>query len=197
MKYIKIKHIQTKYMIYINDEPIGPLYQSDVNNLELSDESEISDEKAEKVIDCVYRRASNYIMNLLEKSEIAVNDVRFKLKYKCFNDDITERVISMLYDYNYLNDERYAEVYTRKYCSQKSRNMIVRELKQKGIDSPEAVNIVDEIFAQEEVDEGEIVRKLIEKKYGNPDLSDEKTRMKVMSYLARRGFRLKDEFLFD
>ncbi len=197
MKYIKIRHIKTKYMIYIDDEALGPLYQSDISNLELTDESEISDEKADKVIDCVYRRASNYIMNLLEKSEIAVNDVRFKLKYRGYNDEITERVISMLYEYNYLNDERYAEVYTRKYCTQKSRNMILRELKQKGIDSPDALRIIDELLEQEEVDEAEIVRKLIEKKYGNPDLSDEKTRMKVISYLARRGFRLKDEYLYD
>ena len=40
------------------------------------------------------------------------------------------------------------------------------------------------------ISEEEVVKRLIEKKYGNPDLSDEKTRMKVMSYLARRGFRL-------
>ena len=190
MKYLKIKHIKTKYMIYIDDECIGPLYQSDVNQLDISDESEISDETADKINECIYRRASNYIMNLLEKSEIAVNDVRFKLTYKGFNDDITERVIAMLYEYNYLNDERYAEVYTRKYCKQKSRRMIERELKQKGIDISSVEHILDETFEEQEIDEEEVVKRLIEKKYGNPDLSDEKTRMKVMSYLARRGFRL-------
>jgi len=190
LKYLKIKHIKTKYMIYIDDECIGPLYQSDVNQLDISDESEISDETADKINECIYRRASNYIMNLLEKSEIAVNDVRFKLTYKGFNDDITERVIAMLYEYNYLNDERYAEVYTRKYCKQKSRRMIERELKQKGIDISSVEHILDETFEEQEIDEEEVVKRLIEKKYGNPDLSDEKTRMKVMSYLARRGFRL-------
>ena len=190
MKYLKIKHIKTKYMIYIDDECIGPLYQSDVNQLDISDDSEISDETADKINECIYRRASNYIMNLLEKSEIAVNDVRFKLTYKGFNDDITERVIAMLYEYNYLNDERYAEVYSRKYCKQKSRRMIERELKQKGIDISSVEHILDETFEEQEIDEEEVVKKLIEKKYGNPDLSDEKTRMKVMSYLARRGFRL-------
>ena len=177
-------------MIYIDDECIGPLYQSDVNQLDISDESEISDATADKINECIYRRASNYIMNLLEKSEIAVNDVRFKLTYKGFNDDITERVIAMLYEYNYLNDERYAEVYTRKYCKQKSRRMIERELKQKGIDISSVEHILDETFEEQEIDEEEVVKRLIEKKYGNPDLSDEKTRMKVMSYLARRGFRL-------
>ena len=99
-----------------------------------------------------------------------------------------ERVIESLYKSKFLDDRRYAEAFIRSYSSTKGRKLMETELLHKNISSDVINDAFDAFYEDEDYDEDEVIRSILDKKYKGADLSDIKTKTKVLSYFMRKGF---------
>ena len=182
------KHQNTHTELYIDDNYIGPVYASDIRNFSLKEDEEVTDEVYEKIRETLIRRAFNKAVKLLSVKEYCASEIAFKLKNKDYTEDITDEVICKLYDYNYLNDKRYAYVYFMGYMKKKSRQLIINELLMKGISVNTIEEAANEIYSDNSIDEEALIKEILEKRYRNADLNDEGTRRRIYSYMIRRGF---------
>ena len=76
----------------------------------------------------------------------------------------------------------------------KSKNRIVQDLSNKGIDKEAILRIFDEVYSDydsEEVENAEYqqIEKLLEKKHYSSDM-DFKEKQKIMAFLLRRGYNM-------
>ena len=62
------------------------------------------------------------------------------------------------------------------------------ELLHKNISSDVINDAFDAFYEDEDYDEDEVIRSILDKKYKGADLSDIKTKTKVLSYFMRKGF---------
>ena len=94
--------------------------------------------------------------------------------------------------FGYVNDERYASHYISGRIRTKSRQQIMRELMQKGLDRDTADRIWKELAETEEPQEQEMIREHILKKYNENTALNEKEMRRLYSFLTRRGFSMND-----
>lgn len=115
-----------------------------------------------------------------------------KLSQAGFSPEEIQDAVEYAKSFGYVNDLRYAGNYIAGRMGKKSRQKIMQELFQKGIDrktAEEAWNLEAEFG---EPDEKAAIRKEIEKKYERGSSLDEKQMRRLYGYLARRGFRQSD-----
>ncbi|MCK5123379.1 MAG: regulatory protein RecX [Candidatus Pacebacteria bacterium] len=135
-------------------------------------------------------QAIKFAIKLLSIRKRSVFEMRNRLKRKEFGNDVIDEVIKELFEYKYLNDEKFAEAYINDRINFNPRGsfLIKKELREKGV----AENIVDqkikELFPEEK--EIELARKAAEKKMGtlNKDLEKNKVYQKVGAYLQAKGY---------
>jgi len=100
-----------------------------------------------------------------------------------------EEAIAYVKSYHYIDDERYAETFTRYKKDKMSRQQIKQKLIQKGVSR----DLIDSAIEDEyDVDESVHIRNLLEKKHFSYEQADEGEFRRVYSYLLRRGFRSND-----
>lgn len=153
----------------------------------LYEKTEISDKELE-----VIKKASSFTMakakalTYLTFKMRTAKEVESKLINDGFGANITAKVINELIVDGYINDSLYARKYIndRIKLKPKSKNMLIYELKNKGIDETVILEVLDEL----EVDNMAIARSLILKKFKNLNISDIKIKRKVFSFLRYRGF---------
>ena len=90
--------------------------------------------------------------------------------------------------FGYLNDERFAESYVSANASGKGRQLLERELSEKGI----APEIIERALALDEEDEADKVYRLLLKRAGEPHIPDEGETRRLFGYMQRRGFSAGD-----
>ncbi|SEF41089.1 RecX family protein [Eubacterium ruminantium] len=191
MPEIRVVEKSKRNLIYIDDEYIGFLYNSDIKSLELdaSEDGYIIDEvRAEEITNKIYARTYEKAVSYLARAEYCSSEIRFKLKHNDYSEQMIEKVIEELYDHHYLDDRRYAEAYIRSYSDKKGRMLIENELIHKNIEK----SIINEAFSMFQEDdsysENDAIGRLIEKKYKYADLTDPKTKSKILAYFVRKGF---------
>jgi len=118
--------------------------------------------------------------------EHSVKELEDKLTRKEYESKSIEVVIEECLKDNYLNDQRFAEIFWRSRARKGfGPNKIAMELKQKGI----APSLIDESSQQEELDFNQVIKDVYEKKYKGVATNDFKEKMKRQNYLYQRGFR--------
>ena len=192
MRLLNIKKKNKAYSVYEDSEYLGLIYKNDfdkagldINNAE--GETEADDDSVEKIRDIVSYRAFDKGVALLTESERCAEDIRLKLKMKSFPDYAIEEAINLLYEYNYLNDERFAEAFVRTYMDQKSKSMIIKELGMRHVNVPSITEIIDRVYDEEDMTEDKAIDRLM-KRFEGQDMSDEKTRRRAAALLVRHGF---------
>ncbi len=209
MIYLDVKKVRKSYKLYNDQTYIGFLYRSDFDRLGInmgkfsagtdgSPESgssgvdscqiQIDDDVYEKIKDTVIDRAFEKGVTYLADFERSAYDVSLKLRMKNFPEYAIEESVNLLYEYNYLNDRRFAESYIRSYMNSKSRNMLKKELSMRHIDFPDLDELLDEVYKDEGMEEQDAIEDLMRKKYGGQDLSDEKVKRRAVNFLLRHGF---------
>ena len=195
MGSLKFTKKDKSYYTYFEEEYIGFIYFRDFDKFGLTAGSEqefyiedVSEECLEGIRDEVINKAFNRALSLASSRECSEYIIRDKLKRKSFPDYAIDDVIKMMYEYNYLNDERFVESYVRSYMLTKSRNMIIRELEGRGINVSEYSEVIDGVYNDECIDEEDAIEKLLDKRFRGQDLSDEKVRRRAANYLQRHGF---------
>ena len=137
-------------------------------------------------------RARKKAMRLLEHMDRTEKGLTDKLRQAEFSPEAVEDAIAYVKSYGYINDARYARTYISYRMNTKSRQKILQELAQKGIDSHtarEAWEEMSELFGH---DEQGVLRSTIEKKYTPGTVLDEREMRRLYGYLARRGFQPGD-----
>ena len=108
---------------------------------------------------------------------------KYKLKTKeqpIFSDEDIEKIISMLTERNYLNDQKFAEYFVENRNQKKGESIkkLKLELTKKGINQ----DIIDQTLADSDRNDEEEIKKIIAKKAKRYDAE------KLISYLTRQGF---------
>lgn len=115
-----------------------------------------------------------------------------KLIKKEYAPEICEKVIEALIELGYINDTDYAVRYTRDAINLKKYgiNRIKHNLKQKGIEQ----ETIDQTILELDIDNSDILAKLVEQKADKLDLNDIKQKNRLIGFLVRRGYKYDEIF---
>ncbi|MBP7018153.1 RecX family transcriptional regulator [Candidatus Saccharibacteria bacterium] len=106
---------------------------------------------------------------------------------KQIDEDAALKITEQLESFGYLDDQAFAEnwVRNRRLLKNVSVRRLRQELAQKRIDR----DIIDQVLEEDEKDDSDTLRELIEKKSHTTKFKDEQ---KFMAYLSRQGFSYSD-----
>ena len=139
--------------------------------------------------DIVGKRAKKRAMHLLEKMDRTEQQLRDKLALSEYPQECIEDAIAYVKSFHYLDDNRYAENYTRYSKTKYSRQQIKQKLMTKGL----AKDVIEDAIDNEyDADESQHIRKLLEKKHYDSSNCDEGEFRRIYQYILRRGFRSND-----
>ena len=117
--------------------------------------------------------------------EHSIKELTDKLTRKGYEDQSIVTVVAECLESNYLNNQRFAEIYWRSRSSKGyGPNKIRMELKLRGIDS----QTIQASSNQEELDFEKVIKKVYLKKYKGQEIRDFKDKLKRQNYLYQRGF---------
>ena len=136
------------------------------------------------VLTDISRKAAARAMKLLLYKGRTRQELRTRLLEEGFPEEQTSKAIEYCQSFGYVNDEKYAENYIASMKFRKSRNMIRRELEDRGVTEEEISQAFDEV----PYDEQELIDQLILKKAGEPHAMDDKELRRTYGFLARKGF---------
>jgi regulatory protein len=131
----------------------------------------------------------NKCIDLLSRREYSYKELKDKLLPLTEDESLVSKAIDWMVAQRYQSDERFAIMYVRsKAMSGYGPIRIKLELNQKGIDEL----LIEKSFEEnsEEISWTDQVDRLILKKSKNIDITDFKSRSKVMGYLQRKGFSI-------
>ena len=137
-------------------------------------------------------QARKKAMKLLEHMDRTEKGLSDRLRQAGFSEEAAAGAMEYVQSYGYIDDARYARTYISYRMNTKSRQKIMQELAQKGIDSHtarEAWEEMSELFGH---DEQGVLRSTIEKKCTPGTVLDEREMRRLYGYLARRGFQPGD-----
>lgn len=133
-------------------------------------------------------------VGLLARRERSRAELAMALKRKRFSPAAVTAALDRLKDEGLQSDERFAGAWvaTRRLLSPRGRTALAYELKQKGIDRPEAARA---LAGYTRADERKALRELIAARLARMTASEtdrEKVKRRLMGFLARRGFSYED-----
>ncbi|MFA7654484.1 MAG: RecX family transcriptional regulator [Candidatus Dojkabacteria bacterium] len=167
------------------------------------EESDLEEILFEELKNRFFQRAIDYISRAI-KTEVQLKrylrELSFKKKGKWFTDvskesleEIINDTAERLKEYNYLNDEVFAEEFLQSRMKNRPRgkSVLLSELISKGVNAELAKEKVEELVEDEYV----MLKRIYEKKYGNENMSIQDS--KKIDFLRRKGFSwdLINEFL--
>lgn len=166
------------------------VYYSEIRGLDLDEDSYISEAVYEKIfIEIVGKRAKKRALHLLEQMDRTEQQLREKLMASEYPDRCIEDAIAYVKRFHYLDDERYAETFTRCKKEKMSRQQIKQKLMMKGVSRDIIENVMEDEY---DVDESIHIRNILKKKEFSNESADEGEFRRVYNYLLRRGFRSND-----
>ncbi|WBW98741.1 RecX family transcriptional regulator [Oceanirhabdus sp. W0125-5] len=150
---------------------------------------EIHQEEFDKIIiDENYRAAKTKGLKYIERGDKTFAQVCEYLEKKEYSSQVIEKVMEFLVDYDFVNDERYAERYIKERRRTEGKNKIKYALKKKGINED---IISEKLININEDEELEAINKLVNKKIHTliKDGKDEYfIKNKLYSYIISKGF---------
>lgn len=140
------------------------------------------------------KKARLKAMRLIERMDRTEKGLTEKLRQEGFSGEAIQDAMDYVKSFGYINDARYAQHYISYRLGTKSKQKILMELAQKGIDHETAQIAWEEAAELEEPDERALLRTTIEKMYSRGSELDDREMRRLYAYLARRGFGSNDIF---
>lgn len=166
------------------------VYYSEVRGLHLEEGAYVSYEVYEKIFkEIVGKRAKKRALHLLEQMDRTEQQLREKLMASEYPARCIDETIEYVKSFHYLDDQRYAETFTRYKKDKMSRQQIKQKLMMKGVSREIVTEAIEEEY---DVDETVHIRSILEKKHFFHETADDGEFRRVYSYLLRRGFRSND-----
>ncbi|KEI84606.1 recombination regulator RecX [Clostridium botulinum] len=135
-----------------------------------------------------YIKAKGYALKYIEKSLKTESQVKEKLYLKEYDEDIVNKVIRFLKDYNFIDDDKYCDMYIREKLNIYGRNKIKYTLLNKGVKENIVIEKINNINEEKEK---KVAYKLAEKKYKIMILREKdkfKIYKKIWPYIISRGY---------
>ncbi len=179
--------------VFIDGEFAFVLYKGELRTYSIKPGNELSDAVYQEIIGVVLsKRAKLRAMNLLQKKDYTERQLRDKLAEGLYPDELIDEAIDYVKSYKYLDDERFTRDYITYHMSLRSRNRIIQDLSNKGIDKELISSIIDELYSDEDSDvELDQISKLLAKKHYD-DSMDFKDKQKIMAFLLRKGYSMSN-----
>lgn len=185
---------KNRVAVYLNDEFAFVLYRGELSKYRLKENMELDEELYNRILDeTLYKRARLRGMNLLQKMDRTEADLRNKLSEGGYPLIVIDDAIEYLKSFHYIDDARYASEFIRFKINSLSRKDIINKLRSKGVND----TVIKEQLSEYEDNSGdngskeeEVARKLMLKKCSNLSNLDNAQRMKLFSYLYRKGFSM-------
>lgn len=158
----------TEYPVSVGDH----LSQRDIARLRNADEPD---------------RATTAALNLLAHRGRSERELRQRLGQKGYTPEAIDETIRRVFDWGYLDDERFAAswVEQRQAGKPRSRRALAHELREKGV----ARETIETTLEEASIDEVADARRLAEDKWRKEHaLPPDKRRQRTAAYLARRGY---------
>lgn len=134
-------------------------------------------------------RARKKALSLLTDMDRTERMLTEKLEKAGFSPAVVEDAVEYVRGYGYIDDRKYAAHYIEVMRGKRSLLRIRDDLRRKGIQK----EILDEAMERSaDWDERPLIRSYILKKAKKLDLSDPRSRQKVIASAARQGFRISD-----
>jgi regulatory protein len=183
----QVKH-KDRYSLYVDDEYSFSLSDNALLTSGLVKGAELTGQQVKEYQqlsqdDKLYERTLRYVA----MRPRSVWEVEFYLKRKDAAEGQVKQIVDKLSEYGYLDDYKFAEAFThdRRLIRSASSRKIRLELQKKHV----ASDIIDQVLAEDETDEPDMLRQLIIRKRQQSKYHDE---LKLMQYLARQGFGYGD-----
>lgn len=172
--------------VYVDEQAAFILYRGELSRYGIEEGSTLTEEVRREIMEEVLtKRAKLRCMNLLKSMDRTEFQLRQKLALGEYPAEIIDQALDYVKSFGYVNDVSYTERYIELRRERDSRIQITRDLMQKGI----AKEIIEAAFEEREpVDEGEMIRRWIEKKHMDPDTASPKEKQKMYLFLMRKGF---------
>lgn len=135
-----------------------------------------------------YLKGKNQALKIIEKSFKSEKEIQDKLLNKGYEEKAVARILDFLVEYNFVNDEKYAEMFIREKISSNGKNKIKYLLLKKGISEDV---IQDKLNDVKKEDEEAHALMIAEKKYASLIKSEKnwnKSYKKLGEYLVARGY---------
>lgn len=184
---------KTISIVLIDEERWGILPNRVLLRLSLSTEREIdaSELQLEKLKEELEKYAWDRFLKFLAYRERSMWECNNFLNHLPLQNSISDKLIELALKYNYISDQRFAEVLVRSLCEYgKSKQEIVRKLKEKQI-ADELINkyLAEYYYTQEQKILAYNIKKALARYSRFPE-KERKEKLKI--YLFRKGFTYSD-----
>lgn len=176
-----------RFRIYIDGEKAFLLYKGEVQRYRLMPGKQILIEEYDEILtEILMKRAIQRALYLLQSMDRTEHQIYDKLKQGEYPDSVIRKAIEYIKEYDYVNDERYAQAYVEYHKQKKSMRQLESDLIKKGID----MRIVNETLQLEEnkIDESILICNWIEDRKIDMEHISRKELQKLYQFLLRKGF---------
>lgn len=174
-----------KCKVFLEGDFAFVLYKSEAARFHIEEGNDLPAKTYEMIEEeKLLKRARDRALYLLQSQGRTQAEMIKKLKDDGYSQSVTERVLSFLQEYHFIDDNAYTENYIHVNKGRKSKRQITYELQQKGVDRDQ----IRQMLEENPVDEEETVRALLKKKTGGRIPEDKKEIQKLAAFLGRKGF---------
>lgn len=174
-----------KCKVFLEEDFAFVLYKSEAARFHIEEGNDLPAKTYEMIEEeILLKRARDRALYLLQSQGRTQAEMIKKLKDDGYSQSVTERVLSFLQEYHFIDDNAYTENYIHVNKGRKSKRQITYELQQKGVDRDQ----IRQMLEENPVDEEETVRALLKKKTGGRIPEDKKEIQKLAAFLGRKGF---------
>lgn len=175
-------------IVFINYEDAFALYNSEIAEIGLEIDDEISEETLEHIYkEILEPRCYKRALNIIIRKSVSTFEMKQKLSKDYYPEVISDAVIEKLIKERFLNDERFAESYISYYAQTKSMGIIKRELAQKGIKEDLIERLMEDECVVDADHEYNLCMKMLSKKYDKSN-GEYAYIQKAKQFLYRKGF---------
>jgi regulatory protein len=134
-----------------------------------------------------FSKARNKAFELLSYRERTIKEIEDRLRKKDFSEEVIKAVVDFLLENDYLNEDRFAEMWirSRKNHHPRGRKLIYKELKNKGVNQKIINSALNQHLSSQE--ELEMAKYLMEK-WLRRRTEEDSSSYKLKNYLANKGF---------
>lgn len=139
-----------------------------------------------KIVDLLAKRAKRRALYLLERKGRTSRELHEKLIDGGFGSEASRQAVQYAMSFGYVNDREYIRSYILGRMNRKSKKEITYALRLKKLPDDMISDVMQEVLGEDS--EYDAVRRLLEKKRYAQVCEDEQKKVKIMAYLARKGF---------
>ena len=177
---------KSKVKIYIDEEYKFCLYSKELSTYKVNEDDELSSEEYEELYQLNLKRSKKYVLNILKRMDKTRYEIITKLRQAGYNDDVIDKTLEYIDNYNYIDDGRYARQYIRYKRDYKSKREIKYLLLKKGVSK----DIIEEALLEEYKSEETALIKVINKKRKGKDELSAKEKRRLILNLYNKGFEM-------